>query len=478
MWSIAIIGALATWVSVLIWPLRSPVEFSLAIWQPLYTGGLRWLADGYSWPYALSLATLTLGIILTSVIHLPRAPLTGAGVFLLTALGILSVTSDNPLTLVLTWAALDLAELITMFRAARGDQANEVVTAFTVRLIGLGLVTWAATRSSIFLDFHLMPPEAGLYLLTAVGLRLGVLPLHLPYRQEPILRRDYGTALRLVSAASSLAVLARLPENALPRLLTPYLLFFCATAAVYGGYSWLRASDEIIGRPFWILGMGGISLAAMLSSRALASVSWGAVLILAGGGLFLYSARHRLLLGLFMITALGLSSLPFTASAPGWIGITSSAWPFWVLLLISQALLLSGFVRQAAHSGESSLESHLPWTRTLYTIGLGLFPGVLILLGLWGWPGAKMIGVWWPSLIVLVSATLLTWLFDRLARRGEVIPHWSALPFLQKLYQWSWRPITWLGGIASFINEILEGEGGMLWSLLILALLASLLTRL
>ncbi len=43
-----------------------------------------------------------------------------------------------------------------------------------------------------------MPPQAGLLLIVAAGLRLGVLPVHLPYNSESSLRRGLGTMLRLV----------------------------------------------------------------------------------------------------------------------------------------------------------------------------------------------------------------------------------------------------------------------------------------
>jgi hypothetical protein len=49
------------------------------------------------------------------------------------------------------------------------------------------------------------------YLLLAAGLRLGVLPLHLPYASEAAIRRGFGSALRLISAGSSLILLARIP---------------------------------------------------------------------------------------------------------------------------------------------------------------------------------------------------------------------------------------------------------------------------
>src|SRR5690606_31770558 len=101
-------------------------------------------------------------------------------------------------------------------------------------------------------DFRSASPQAGLYLLLAAGLRVGVLPLHLPYAGESVLRRGVGTALRAITAASSLILLARIPAGSIAPQYAPYLLMFTALAAVYGGWMWLRAPDELTGRPYWL----------------------------------------------------------------------------------------------------------------------------------------------------------------------------------------------------------------------------------
>lgn len=476
-WWLALSGALIAWSSVWLWPFHMPAGLSSAPWQPLFEGGLHWLADGYSWPYALALTTLMLSVVLTSVLHLPANLLAWAGMFALTALGLLSVTAENLLTLALVWAALDLAELVTLLHSTSGERAGDAVVAFAVRVSGIGLVAWAGARTGVLLDFTAVPSEAGFYLLLAVILRLGILPLHLPYLHEPALRRDYGSVLRLVSAASGLAVLARLPLEATSRLLIP-LLVIIALMALYGGYAWMRVSDEIAGRPFWVLGMAGLAFAATVRGSPTGATAWGAALILCGGFLFLYSARHRALFWAPLLGAFSLSTLPFSVSAPGWMGSVPLPWLFWLPLLLAQAFLLSGYLRHASHSGESSLESYPRWAQVMYALGLMTFLVSALALGLWGWPGARMMGAWWVALIAILGASLATWLAGRLVYPRGVVGQWNALPPLAFLYRWSRGATAWLERLTAFVNSLLEGEGGMFWSLLLLALLASLITQL
>jgi hypothetical protein len=82
--------------------------------------------------------------------------------------------------------------------------------------LALACFLWASMVSisaGTPMNFQDAPPQAGLYLLLAAGLRLGVLPLHLPYASEAAIRRGFGSALRLISAASSLILLARIPTT-------------------------------------------------------------------------------------------------------------------------------------------------------------------------------------------------------------------------------------------------------------------------
>ncbi len=475
-WWLAVGTALVAWVAVWNWPAHVPTSITLTTWQPLFPGGLRWLADGYSWPYALALTTLLLGVMLTSVLHIPIRLLAWAGMFLLIVLGLLSVTAENLLTLILAWSALDLAELITMLRSTGGERAREAVIAFAIRLTGIGLAAWAGARTDILLDFTSVPGEAGLYLLLAAGLRVGVLPLHLPYQQEPALRRDFGTILRLVSAASSLAVLARLPQSALTPLATP-LWILSALAGLYGGYAWLRSSDEINGRPFLILGLASSALAATVRGNPAGATAWGVALILCGGFLFLYSARHRALFWLPLLSVFGLSALPFSISACGWLGQIPFTWPLWTAFLLAHSFVIGGYLRHASHAGESSIESYPRWAQVIYSLGLVIFPASTVMLGIWGWPGSRAVGIWWASLTALLLALVLLWLAERLIRWGSIPSSWSRFSPLASFYRWLRHIAARIEKLVAFVSEVLEGEGGMLWSFLLLALLASILAQ-
>src|SRR5215208_5873406 len=237
-WSIAMAGALLGWISVFAWQAQMPMSLQFPAWQPalLFSQSPTFIGDEIAWAFAISLTTLCLAILLTAVVrsNFPR-PINWMGTLILTALGVMAVASDNPLTLVLIWAAIDISELIAQLRVLEDPKLSEqAVVAFASRAAGILVLLWADMVSAAngqTLDFRQAPPQAGLYLILAAGLRIGVLPLHLPYPSESSLRRGFGTGLRMISVASRLILLARIPSSSLTSSWTPYLLILTSLAA-------------------------------------------------------------------------------------------------------------------------------------------------------------------------------------------------------------------------------------------------------
>jgi hypothetical protein len=484
-WLIAAVGAILAFVSVFFWRLHFPQEVNLPAWKPssVFTFIPEWVADGISWPYALSLAALAAAVIFTSLVRAENEPMQWAGTLTLCALGILASSAGNPLTLVLTWSVIDLAELLIMLRSTEGEQESHgVVLAFSVRLAGSALLLWAnivTMAGGSSMSFSAMPTSAGVYLLIAAALRLGVLPLHLPYRKENVVRRGFGTSLRLVSAAVSLVLLARIPATALKSILSPYLVILASLAALYAAWMWLRSSDEILGRPFWVLSLASLAVASSLRGNPAGSIAWGIALILSGGIIFLYSARQKQILWIALLGLWPLSTLPFSAGALGWSGGTNLSWAFTLPLLPAQALLLTGFIRHSMHRGETSLESQEKWGKLVYPLGLSLLAGTSILLGFFGWEGARKLGNWWGAGLGLLLAAAAFFLFQRFQPRISNVTLAAG-----------WRqifPLRWLNllfnsiflfaeRLAGIVTASLEGEGGVLWSLLLLVLIISILS--
>jgi hypothetical protein len=257
------------------------------------------------------------------------------------------------------------------------------------------------------------------------------------------------------------------------------LLTLAAIAALYAGWMWLRSSDEILGRPFWVLGMASLSVAASLRGNPNGSIAWGVMLILGGGLLFLYSARQRSTIWLPLLGIWGLSALPFSLSATVWHTGNQNSWLFVIPFLPAQALLMAGFIRHTLHPGETSLVLKERWTKILYPTGLVLLAAIVVLLGLWGWDGAASFGQWWAAIISDVLAAGFTVLALNVlvhSASASSSSQWTRILRLELLYHVLTAIYGFWRKIANIITSSLEGEGGLLWSLLLLTLILSVLS--
>jgi hypothetical protein len=481
-WLIALGATFLAWISVLIWRTQLPLSISFAPWAPapVLSSAPLLAVDQFSWIYALSLLTLTIATLLTETVRegFPDS-LTLAVTVGVCGLGLLAVTAGNPLTLALIWAALDLTELVAMLTSSGARTAGQrVVTAFFVHAVAIILLMLAQVISGAAekpLDFASLAPQSGLLLLAAAGLRLGVLPLHLPYVPTSARRRGIGTSIRLVSAAAGLILLSRVATPAVPSVLGLLILVASAAAALYSSWMWLRAPDELAGRPFWIIGLAALSLFSAMRGNPTGAAAWGAALILAGAALFLSSVQQIWLNRLLYLGAWELSALPFSVTATGWSGQPSIAsWgiPFFV---VAQALLIAGFIRHALRpAARTPLQLQPAWARSVYPAGIGLLLLVPLVLGFWGWDGAFQVGPLFPGLVASLIAAGLVWTVPRLPILNPVPAHWlgatTAASRLESISRGLLGLYRWLAGISFTISGVLESEAGLMWTLLFLVL--------
>ncbi len=488
-WLVALSGALIAWVLILVTGFNLPMTITLIAWHPqgLFPESPVWLVDQISWPFAFGLTTLALVVILTDVAREFEAESNSwASSLALTALGLASIFSGNSVTLLLSWAALDLIELIYWLQRLHSEaDVRKAVAVFSARAAGIVSflvgVVFAADQGFTF-QFDRIPQISGIFFLAGISLRLGVFPSHAPFWREAPLRRGIGTVARIVPPVASLVILARVADSGLSLNQTTLIFFFSGIAAIYAGISWYYASDELEGRPYFILCVAALAFGSAIRGQQPGSLTWGLSLVFGGGFIFLYSSRGRIIGILALVFALGFVTLPYT---PSWFGgqLYASRLNLWhVLYLVAQVFLVVGYIQHSRREGEILSDAER-WVRLIYPSGLAI---LLVAQYIAGWLSGYLIpDARWsmnffsllPGMIVLLSVA--AWI--RFARR---IPRFSFQAFnrIRNIFSlgWFYLVLAWVFKVTEravrFTSLVLEGEGGVLWALLLLILLIAFLS--
>jgi formate hydrogenlyase subunit 3/multisubunit Na+/H+ antiporter MnhD subunit len=529
LWMLATLGALIAGLVVYLTRRYIPQEFTPLTWQPeaffFISPGL--LVDTTSWIFALALVTQVLAIMLTSVARMGSKSLSPtetpqqtngsdnipsgsqassqstdwrawAANLALTSLGLVAVLSGNLLTLLFAWAALDVAELMVLLgQVSTNTIRRQVVSAFSTRFAGIamlvlaGIVMWNQDGR---LDFSSISPQASLFLLLSAGLRLGILPIHVPFLNELPIRIGLGTPIRLVPVAASLVLLVRSAETGIQGITGLALLGLTALAGLIGGIGWLRAQDEISGRSNWILATTSLAAAAMILAQPTASLAWSLATLLPGCLIFIASQRRLFLAPILLLGTLCLTGLPYT---PLWAGTnifvptiaTANLFEHTIVLLtgllfvVIHALLLAGYLMYGLRGifipdGKPQQQVDR-WVWLLYIPGLVILPVVHILLGWLIRPNpVQATLVMWVEGAAALGIAAAIWYFtarparsDYSSRISSAIRQWLSV---ENIYRSFYRPLGWFSRVIAqairMISIVLEGEAGILWALVLLVL--------
>jgi hypothetical protein len=492
-WLVAVIGALLIWPVLLFSDISPPIVIRLPLWEPhtIFPSSPAFLMDQISWSFSLALATLLLSSILISVARSADSStsrptwLDLACSVALTAASFLAVCAGNLLTLLLVWAGLDLIELIAWLSKADSEETNrQVVFTFSSRIASQIILLWAViiTRSNLLeLPITSLDQAVTPFLLLAIGVRMVAMPLSSSFGAQLRLRSNLHSVLGLIPIASFLALLCRIALVGTPQNWTTPLLILVALAAMYCSFKWTKGANVQEAQTYWTITLGALSFAAALRMQSGACLSLGIALLLIGGLLFLFTVRPNWLTPLLILGALAFSSLPWT---PTWSVVRLYSSPFNLLLilyLISQALVLAGYIRFSLQTSQKSLSLER-WVWSLYIWGLVLLILALLIITwrslaasqhpLQAHPGLVES---WPGFASLILAII----FFYLIRGNLKFPGWAvrasgALANFKISYRPVWRLLKTAQYFFQWANTLLESQAGILWAFLLLVLLITL----
>ena len=498
-WVIALIGTTAAWLVTLFLRLYLPTEVTILNWEPseLFQGRLELVLDYQSWPYSVALITLCVATIFTDTTrsNLDKSPFGWAGSMVIALINLIAVLAGNPLTVALAWALVDLVELVYLFSLRTQYHSNQnLVTGYTIRLLSilaLVVATVIGWRTQPNFNLHEIPANATWIFLLAASLRLGIFRNKKSIIDISEVHQGITVFLRFAPAASALVLISHL--DALPEVLgDPWFRVVTGITmmiALYSSLMFATRPRKIQSRPYWIVALASFGVLCALNGSALTSRVWGSALLLSGAMLYLFEPAVRRIRFLPLLGLVGLIGLPFTLTASGWDGLIGAALkPSLALIIVSHALLVAGYLRFVfeANTTITALEKQ---ARITFPLGLVFILQTILVLGIVGWPGVFTLGRWWVPLFSVGLVALAIVVFFRLGLKLPFTNLEQKLPLyrvLQAALTWieNFFSLDWIySGIELFSRQIgrlsnagtdlIEGEGGVLWSLIFMIALIS-----
>jgi hypothetical protein len=144
-------------------------------------------------------------------------------------------------------------------------------------------------------------------------------------------------------------------------------------------------------------------------------------------------------------------------------------------------MVVAGYIRHAQRTLTHVANEGQPiWGRNVYPIGIMMLLLVTVFLGFFGWDGALQLGNPIGPLVVSVLAFSLLWLTPRLRILNPVRAHWvrpTNSSWLDWVYRGFWNLYQQLGRLSNAFTGLLEGESGLMWTLLFLVLFITVFTQ-
>ncbi len=489
-----------------LWTVREALPYTqiIAAWQPVsvFTVPLSFRVDSTAWILGMGLlAALTATAFTWAAYPGQKRPAPRAIALLLTAAALAGLFASNLLTLAVAWGLLDLAFVVALLIRGGTEVGRRAALAIVVNLASTVCVWIAALlienqQGSLYWHLFDAPENARAWLMAAAVLRVGLYPFHqwLPVElgKEP----DRAVMLFVVPTMSGLALWARmavvhaLPESSIVPVLAVLSVLIGALLA------W-RSPQPRAGLPYIVLGLAGFAgLLAVAdptpTQLSAATLNWMFIVV----SLFIargLDRKHPFWAVGALVAGLSLAALPGTLGFIVQQGVIAGAihakqWPILLAVVIAQTLIVGAVARFIVDTQIESTPASV-WRRVWWAIALVL--GALPLIGLANAPQAIADVPSTTDLLSALSGLGVIALFAPiaiglvLAWRGPVWrrntaqsspANWSRVLRLEWLNSAVFYVIDRLTGLLRAVASVLEGEGGLLWTVVIVVIVIVLYT--
>lgn len=465
---------------------RLPLVQSISAWEniPPLENSPTLIVDQTSWSFALTVLVLGVSCFLTPVMQSPSVRNEIILALWLIFITLFSILSGNPLTIALFWMLFDLLAFIFHILLAPEDQtkyhakvlATNLASTF---LLVIGVVISGENNPGDIEMFSFAFPSI-LIAYAAIFLRLGS-GLHRRPGETPSQRQTYLDRLHPFLFSSTALILAvRISNFGLAVNNGWVFAILSLSAAILLVIKTLRQENQSLHSPFWFM-LGAVMITLSTGQDHQSSpLVWGIAILFIGWFSILANPKKRIsiIVSILMIAVFFLVNPNMLDFSNPQLGLLTSALPIGAIII--HALLVFTFQKKAA-SAPDHVSSIAGQSDSAYSVGITILPATFFGL-LWlsniAFPSSPGdLTIWSP--VYVFAAALAIYINDRIGIRFPAIigSLFDRIISPQWILRLSSRMIRALEVITNTITSLLEGEGGVLWALLLVALLVSLITQ-
>ena len=444
-----------------------------------------------TWGFTLLLISLALGYFLTLPVWLENEKRSLLWIAWLIALtfAFLFIAARNLVSLIIAWTFLDLLDLVFSFFVLRSDTLElPLIPVFLPRIFSTLILVIATVTSS----------NGGLFPVDSNNLTIAILVFLAGFLRSGIFTaeravdekgpgKSFSNLLNWLFAISALLLWSQLPDVLFDPLVNQLLLALLMILAIISTINFLLRRKN--GSKYRLSIIIFLAAVGVLSGEPKSALSWVAILITVETLTNFYAKK----VGGFPIVPILLiatiSGLPltsgffalspfFTNGINGWGIIGIILYVIFLITIFSQLLEI-----------QETPQSIEPWYQAVYFIGLFILlisPFVLIVKGVL--PTEDWLPFWWIGAVSVILFTMGILLRNSISKRAEGKEKRDKEPWIQtlkiadNLFLKTDRISEagrWIGLILQefidLLTKLLEGEGGVIWAIVLLALLVSLI---
>jgi hypothetical protein len=488
-WLLPAFITLVCWSLFLILPVPDSANIIKIPW--LYSlaesGSLVFSLNSNSWGFVFLLISLVLSYFFTLPIRLEQEKRTvlWIGWMLLSISAVLSLTAGNIITLIIAWTLFDLIGFVfTFFVLKTTAEWQSLAEYYLPKILSVSLLIVAniyLERGSSLLVPNSLQPIAFFLILFAAIFRTGLVPFRLVNRADDLTGVSFEFLKKVTLILSGFSLLSHLPANFLnPFSSTLLSIIFLFLSLVLIIISLFNHADIY---EVWLDALICLAVISVFSGNPQSLLGWAAVVVTGAGVQQFYSMRTLKFNFFALLCVVAISGLPFTVGLVALNGLSSKGvFLLEILSLPIYSLLLLDLIQKIITPKEAN-QSVESWYLVVYFIGiflLALSPFALIV---------KRVLVaddgfenWWMGLfvaIIMLAAFLLDLRQKNLKTKIEKYSN-KLFPILD-FFRFHWLNEIWkwvsviVTEVFSFITQLLEGEGGVIWAIVIMALLVSII---